>query len=48
MSAVSIGIAIIVILFLQARVSNKYRRAELENAQNLTDTDTALNELKGR
>jgi len=48
MTAAIIVIALIVIGILQARVSNKYRLEELENAQNLTDTDTALNELKGR
>jgi len=48
MTGIAIIIALVVIGILQARLSNKYRQAELDNAQNLTDTDIALNELKGR
>ena len=48
MTAAIIVIALIVIGILQARVSSKYRQAELYHIKKMIDTDNALNELKGR
>ena len=48
MTGIAIIIALVVIGILQARLSNKYRQAELYHIQKLTDTDVDLNKLKGR